>query len=553
MAALLLCGGVLTCRVTLANGTLELRSRRAAGAPAVAAVKKGNNKTTSKGRPVQRRSRKATAKSGSSKAAPNEATKTVPAQNPVPASPAILKYDLTSSEKSSADESLLYEEVKVNFVISEACALIRFLDSVSERPHTTNWIPEWYFKHRGGDTSKDKKLIADYRNLMDNSQREFSDESGRQQDLNQRILSLSAQCQSMPELLTKIKSLFKANEYTKIKSVLEHFDPIFRALIWEQSLPVLEKQLTEYKDWATKSKMGERMSAVKRFMKAPWVKGLPITVVLVPIPKPDMKHASHSGESLGKVQLVEMLPDSTFKNDADVVFHEACHALWHTRKDQDKVRRDFEKFNAYTAYSELDEGMATALGQGWFAKMAFAKTPKSWYNDPITNTYGHALYPIVKDYLKNEKSIDEEFAKKAAAVFKKNFPDTDGLDMTSFFEIFCDGLSEITHFHQELRIALPRLKSLSMSSPIDNAESMSSFRNSGNRHSAVLISKSKLSNLVDWGVPAEKVEQLRAAKDPLAFKIGQKEVIFCVADTTDEQQRMLFSVLSKKKWPKTDD
>src|SRR6185503_17170638 len=121
------------------------------------------------------------------------------------------------------------------------------------------------------------------------------------------------------------------------------------------------------------------------------------TVVLVPLPKPEnIKHPGTHGESLGKVQLVELLPGSNFKNDADVVFHEACHALWHTRKDLDLVRNDFEKIGGYVAYAELDEGMATALGQGWFAKMAFGKTPRSWYSDPITNGYSHALYPIVK-------------------------------------------------------------------------------------------------------------------------------------------------------------
>lgn len=458
---------------------------------------------------------------------------------------------VTLDKFGTGGSSLSDESLQVNFVISEPASLIRFMDSISQRHHTTEWLHDWYFAHRGGDTSKDRKLIEDYRKMMDTAGGEFIDESGRPQDLNQRLITVAAQCNGMPDFLPKIKGLMKANEYTKLKGILEHFDPIFRALVWEQRYSALESQLKEYQHWAVKSKLSERLLEVKRFLKAPWVKGLPFTIVLVPLPKPDIKKAGTHGESLGKVQLVELLPESDFQDFADVVFHEMCHALWHTRKDLETVRHDFEKAGNYVAYAELDEGMATALGQGWFSKMAFGKTPKNWYTDQITNGYSHALYPIVKDYLKKEKSIDEEFARKAVEVFKKHFPNAgDSMEMTSYFEIYSDGMGDMTTFHNSLRKALPRLKSLSMSSPIANAESISSFRNSGNKHSAVLISKAKLPDLNEWGIPIEKIEYLKTVREPVMLKIGEKEVIFCIADNPPEQQRLLFEALSQKKWPK---
>ncbi|MBX9771635.1 MAG: hypothetical protein K2X29_09705, partial [Candidatus Obscuribacterales bacterium] len=280
-------------------------------------------------------------------------------QKPIPnTSPAILKEPMnvdsvTLDKFGTGGSSLSDESLQVNFVISEPASLIRFMDSISQRHHTTEWLHDWYFAHRGGDTSKDRKLIEDYRKMMDTAGGEFIDESGRPQDLNQRLITVAAQCNGMPDFLPKIKGLMKANEYTKLKGILEHFDPIFRALVWEQRYSALESQLKEYQHWAVKSKLSERLLEVKRFLKAPWVKGLPFTIVLVPLPKPDIKKAGTHGESLGKVQLVELLPESDFQDFADVVFHEMCHALWHTRKDLETVRHDFEKAGNYVAYAEL--------------------------------------------------------------------------------------------------------------------------------------------------------------------------------------------------------
>jgi len=125
---------------------------------------------------------------------------------------------------------------------------------------------------------------------------------------------------------------------------------------------------------------------------------------------------------MGKVQIVELLSSGSFKDEAGVVFHEACHALWDSKPKSDLIvlQQDFEKAGGAKAYVEIYESLASALGQGWFNESAFGTSPKSWYGgNPTYNAYGHSLFPLVVEYLTQGKTIDAQFAKLATECFKK--------------------------------------------------------------------------------------------------------------------------------------
>ncbi|MBS1997558.1 MAG: hypothetical protein JSS86_14655, partial [Cyanobacteria bacterium SZAS LIN-2] len=94
-------------------------------------------------------------------------------------------------------------ELKINFVISEPCSLLAFLDALSQRRHTTSWICEWYWKRRNAASrDQDRAMLASYKSVMEPeaSAGTFADESGRDLDLNQKILSLAAECKNLDDL-----------------------------------------------------------------------------------------------------------------------------------------------------------------------------------------------------------------------------------------------------------------------------------------------------------------------------------------------------------------
>ena len=201
----------------------------------------------------------------------------------------------------------------VDYVISEPCSLVAFMDTISGRAHTTEWVKDWFFKRRTTDAGpaqveKERRLCQSYRDVFDRTSNEtpWADETGRECDFNQRVLCLAARSSTLAELLEKVKAMTKSSDCEVLKSVFEYFDPIYRSYVWEPRLTVLERQLREFKEESLKSRMSERLDQVKRFMKAPWVENLPFTIVLVPLV---YNGPSTHGESLGALQIVELRPE----------------------------------------------------------------------------------------------------------------------------------------------------------------------------------------------------------------------------------------------------
>jgi hypothetical protein len=447
--------------------------------------------------------------------------------------------------------------LQIDFVISEPCSLVRFVNTISSGNHSVTWLKDWFFRKRESSASpdvieKDKALCHSYRVLMDDNSCKYKDQTGRQLDLYQEILCLASRTSSLPELLDKIKGIAKDADFQTLKSVFEYFDPMYRQLIWEPRLKSLERQLAEFKEKTVKLKIAERLGRVQSFMKAPWVPGLPFTVVLVPLPGGN-NHTS--GEGLGAVQIVELLPEGKFKTSAGVVFHEDCHGLWRSKNDLPVIQKMFASLpTGKIVYTELNEAMATALGQGWFMHETFGKSDKSWYrSDWIINTNSHALLPLLSDYLKNGTSMDSAFAKQACTIFNNKFPNAAvNVEFTSTYVILADNIPDITEFKSSVQEFLFRLHDFSLQFPLDDKH-VKQFNEVPSEHKAILISVDKLNLLSGLDLSSKQIAILKkAVNQTVTMNLNDSEVLFCMAESPNEQQKLLLSVLSKKKWPATE-
>ncbi|HEY9716484.1 MAG TPA: hypothetical protein V6C69_03365 [Trichormus sp.] len=68
----------------------------------------------------------------------------------------------------------------------------------------------------------------------------------------------------------------------------------------------------------------------------------------------------------------------------------------------------FRKFDGVIAYFELNEALATALGQGWFRHITYPQEAPGevWYGREITDNFARGLYPLVDDYIPARLSRD---------------------------------------------------------------------------------------------------------------------------------------------------
>lgn len=439
-------------------------------------------------------------------------------------------------------------KIQSRFLISEQCSLQRFIETLAGDPHSTTWVKDWYFQQRGSASDQDKEICQKYKTVMDKYHQadNFKDITGRRMNLVQKISCLAGQSSDLDALLTAIKPLVKHDDFLAIEDTYRYFAPLYHRLVWEPRLPKLQNQLADFRTGAEESKMNEKLAAVKYFMKSDWDDRVSFDVFLLPLPESDQRQTH--GESIGKTQFVEVRADHKFKDQADVVFHEDCHALWSRQREHEKLRRAYINEDCVTAYSELDEGMATALGQGWFCRQSFGEVAKEWYNDEVISAYAHGLYPILLEYITEHRVIDDDFVKRSIAVFHKQLPQCmRAINRTSSILVITDKLQK-DHLELEkvLSKAMPRLRSFS----VESIGSYSSLDPDKADRIIVMMPPDKISRLTRCGLSKQQVALLaRQGQTTTTVRLKHSDLTFCVAEKYDTQKEQLFELLKHSDWP----
>jgi hypothetical protein len=466
----------------------------------------------------------------------------------------LLANNWSPSIASGEQASPALAKVENRFVLSEPCSLLDFVRTVAKFPHTTEWLCSWYFARRSHDKSipgsleQDNLQIDAFKSLFDKTNnRTFKLPTGRTLDLSGKLIYDGATCEKLSELYTKCSSYLTKDELQKLKDVLDYFEPIYKMAVWQPREDGLKKQLLQFKEQAERNNLNEDLRAVQKFLDAPWIDGVPFLVVLSPLPEQTKR--GH-GENLDSIQVVEVGPADKFQDKAHVVFHEDVHALWFSKKNEEECRKQFRLDDKHKLpITELYEGLATALGQGWF--QSECKIPKldRWYADETINKYAHLIYPLCKQYLASGKPIDADFAHEATRIFFEKMPDISSEigQCESFFV-----LAERANSQQlsgKLYKLMPRMRDFGISSPVNAKESLDRLNESDAKHVAVLVPPHKITELACLGLNDEQLKTLeQAEKFPLTLKVKERAFLFCIANDPEEQQSLLLNALSKKKW-----
>jgi hypothetical protein len=148
-------------------------------------------------------------------------------------------------------------------------------------------------------------------------------------------------------------------------------------------------------------------------------------IALIPIPARGAKGVTSFAHSIGYLQVLEMLEGDQVNHRLGVLFHEIVHSLWHSQNPETRrrLRSAFRGLEGRLAWQELNEALATALGNGLFQGKLDQKLPgHPWYADSSIDTYAGELAPILQRRLQEEKPLDEDFAREAQAAFLRSFP-----------------------------------------------------------------------------------------------------------------------------------
>lgn len=245
---------------------------------------------------------------------------------------------------------------------------------------------------------------------------------------NDAFIALSATHPSLEDFENNLSILLPYEALVEYYSIKKALYPKFKKTIWEPSLNNQSKEINSIQKAMKESGFSKKLSNVKAFYNSKYPSQLPMKIALIPIDDRGFKKKHTSAQSLKDIQVVPYLMSVGAKDSLDVIFHELAHALYEgqsqkTKKEIEDYFMNSKHSHATFTYTYLNEIMATALGNGWYAesiKPSFLK--KSWYSVSYINDIAKEIYPAVKKYADDSKPIDESFFQTVLKASEKKFP-----------------------------------------------------------------------------------------------------------------------------------
>jgi hypothetical protein len=435
--------------------------------------------------------------------------------------------------------------LSINVCTSKICGLVYFVETIAGRPHMTDKLREWYFAQKGGDATLDKEICDKYSKFLNGVGNKYDapDSTGRQMTLSQRIACITIDCQTLDELLGKLKPILTADDLAVVADAYKHFEPTYETLIWKPRYERLMQQLEDFQEGLKRVQLLARLEQVRKFMRSKWPDSTPFDTIIIPVP--DEPRSSHA-DSVGKTQIVELTAEDTFADKSDVLFHELCHSLW-DKANQKKIQKDFEKFDGAVAFRELNEALATALGQGWFRHVTYPNEPPRpvWYRREITENYGRGLYPLVDEYLRDGRYFDVAFAKKATQIFAQKCSQV-LTEVCNTYAVLIK--SEHALDYQKLQdamfAAMPDVRSIAWEDLANANFSKKVKSRFAKARQIVLLSPEAIDTLTAHGLTERQVLLLKQrATDCICVTVNDSDIIFCIGNDVETQTELFLKLL----------
>jgi hypothetical protein len=246
---------------------------------------------------------------------------------------------------------------------------------------------------------------------------------------------------SMQTLDILRKNLIEAENLTdfKIRSVgitptkvlndlaesISAFIPIYNELIYNPNKEKFEKQLEEITKYSDEHNLEHYFATGLVFYNSSWDNSIPFNIAFYPLPN-SKGFTAHSF-----CNNFESAVQTNLKNYKDlftVMLHETYHILYDEQPIEVKTEIDnYFKENKSKcrnyAYQLLNEALATALGNGYvYEKLDGKIDTEDWYNKKYINLMAKQMYPLVKEYIVQNKSIDKNFIDNYIKLYEDNFP-----------------------------------------------------------------------------------------------------------------------------------
>ncbi|MFD0796848.1 hypothetical protein ACFQZJ_05215 [Maribacter chungangensis] len=223
----------------------------------------------------------------------------------------------------------------------------------------------------------------------------------------------------------RIIGLLPHQTHTQLIEILKNIERYYDNLIWnneQENIDSIENKLGKYK-----SKISELYQSISRFYNTSWNINIPFKIMLYPIP---LRNGATTAIPKGNALICGFLShnENEYEYLLGIIIHEMCHILYKEQSQEFQLEIDqwfanSDSPHAPLAYSFFNESLATVLGNGWaYKEIHKSLDSRDWYNNQHINGFAHSIFPVVEQYLNEEKSLDQHFVNKSIELFGQTFP-----------------------------------------------------------------------------------------------------------------------------------
>ncbi len=317
-----------------------------------------------------------------------------------------------------------------SFTTNEVLCVFHFVHTAAEGEHSSQSYRAFIEEKTAGDAAF-TGLVADFKSIDFTAGYRRSGLPKRRyraRTVMDFMWMHSAASTDLEDFAQRIFGLLPVQEHAKLERVLAQAEPYYRKLVWDPQLANIQR--TERFLDAYEERVSRLFFQVSNFYGTPWPADIPFTTALCPIPlESGVTSAVPKVNTLVCSYLSEN--DEDYKATLGVAVHEMCHSIYDEQPASlQKQIDDWFMLSkspfATHAYSYFNEGLATAIGNGWaYEQLNGYVDEGDWYADETIDGFAKAIHPLINAYLRERQTIDRPFVDAAIEAFAKTFPNSD--------------------------------------------------------------------------------------------------------------------------------
>ena len=448
----------------------------------------------------------------------------------------------------------------LKFKISRPYCVFNFLETCKSSNGTSGALKDYIEANTIGDSTF-HKLIADYKSLNIETiffREGFPKTRPSYRTVKDLLIIAAVQSNDISTFKKRIIGILPNTDYNMLETLMEKADIYYERIIWKKYGKAAIRQLRNLEKY--QSMANGAFLKLKKLYNSSWADDMTFTVALTPIPG---KEGSTAATPHANVLCADVLTEETnYAGRVAIVLHEICHVLYAEQSKQVQYQLESYFSNNFSNYANVahnyfDEGMATACGNGWSYQFLTGKIDTSgWYSDPYIDGFGHALFPLVNSYLKDNKAIDSDFIAEAIYLFGQKFPKSpldygiqfNHLTMYSDVERTVERNQIKQDLYEQFTVSW-----LNLSSPIERKESTDLLKESGGTQ-FVLVDRNreKVFQLLGNLLPDIKNVYYNLSENFVINYYDSSKRLIIIANIKEGETAKLFQIIKKQQFMDSD-